>query len=591
MPRARKLERISYDEMLELASLGAKVLQIRSVEFAKRYGVPVHVRSSFNESEGTWVVEEEASMEDVSVAGVTSRPRRGEDHAAAACRTSPGSRRGSSGRSPAAGIVVDMIIQNASADGTTDITFTVPRGDYDKALALVEAIAREIGAQRRARRLDVAKVSIVGVGMRTHAGRRGAHVRGARGRGHQHPDDLDLRDQDLGRDRRQVHRARRARAARRLHRLTDLMRRSVQLYDTTLRDGCQAEDVSFTLEDKLRIAERLDDLGIHYIEGGWPGSNPRDEEFFRAVAALDAARTRASRPSARRAGRASRRPTTATSQLLLRAETPVVTIVGKTWDLHVRDDLRIPLEENLDVIRDSVAYLQAARRRGRSSTPSTSSTASPRNPELRARVPARRPRRRAPTLLCLCDTRGGALPVAVGRGRRRRARRDPGAALGIHCHNDCELAVANSLAARRARLRPGAGHDQRLRRALRQRQPRVRHPDAPAEARLPLRRRRRSSQRLAEVSHFVYELANLEPSKRQPYVGQSAFAHKGGLHVAAVQKNAETYEHIDPALVGNVQRVLVSDLSGRSNLLAKAQQFGIDLAQRQAGGADAARRS
>src|SRR5207244_934303 len=184
---------------------------------------------------------------------------------------------------------------------------------------------------------------------------RGPHVRGARRREHQRADDLHLRDQDLGGDRREVHRARRAGAARRVHRGTAPMRR-IQLYDTTLRDGAQAEDVSFTLEDKLRIAERLDDLGIDYIEGGWPGSNPRDEEFFRAVKRLGLKHAKvAAFGSTRRAG--VRAADDHNLALCLRAETAVVTIVGKTWDLHVRDDLRIPLEENLEVIRDSIAYL------------------------------------------------------------------------------------------------------------------------------------------------------------------------------------------------------------------------------------------
>jgi aspartate kinase len=169
VPKARKLERISYDEMLELASLGAKVLQIRSVEFAKRYRVPVHVRSSFDESEGTWVIEEDSSMEDVSVAGVAAD----QNEAKLTVRgvpDQPGVAARLFGAVAAAGIVVDMIIQNASADGTTDLTFTVPRADYDKALELVQDVARHIGARDVLGDLDVAKVSIVGVGMRTHAG-------------------------------------------------------------------------------------------------------------------------------------------------------------------------------------------------------------------------------------------------------------------------------------------------------------------------------------------------------------------------------------------------------------------------------------
>jgi len=169
VPQARKLERITYDEMLELASLGAKVLQIRSVEFAKRYRVPVHVRSSFSEAEGTWVVEEDPAMEEVSVAGV-AYDRDEAKLTVLRVPDRPGLAARVFGPIARANIVVDMIIQNASAEGTTDLTFTVPRGDYDKAKGLLEATAREIGAQGIAGQLDVAKVSIVGVGMRTHAG-------------------------------------------------------------------------------------------------------------------------------------------------------------------------------------------------------------------------------------------------------------------------------------------------------------------------------------------------------------------------------------------------------------------------------------
>jgi 2-isopropylmalate synthase len=350
------------------------------------------------------------------------------------------------------------------------------------------------------------------------------------------------------------------------------MMKRIQLYDTTLRDGAQAEDVSFTLEDKLRIAERLDDLGIHYIEGGWPGSNPRDEEFFRAVKRLGLRHAKvAAFGATRRAG-----VKAADDRNLaecLRAGTPVITIVGKTWDLHVRDDLRIPLEENLEVIRDSVAYL---RKRvdevifdaehffdGLAANHDYALAC------IRAAAEA------GATLVCLCDTRGGSLSRQVAAGVDA-ARAAVGAPLGIHCHNDCELAVANSVAA----VEHGCVQVQGTINGFGER-----CGNANLVSVIPTLQLKggihcvsaAQLKKLAEVSHFVYELANLEPNKRQPFVGQSAFAHKGGLHVAAVQKNAETYEHIDPAVVGNAQRVLVSDLSGRSNLLYKAQKFGIDL--------------
>ena len=346
----------------------------------------------------------------------------------------------------------------------------------------------------------------------------------------------------------------------------------LQLYDTTLRDGAQAEDISFALEDKLRIAERLDDLGIHYVEGGWPGSNPRDEEFFRAVRKLGLRHAKvAAFGSTRRAGvKASDDHNLA---LCLRAETPVVTIVGKTWDLHVRDDLRISLKANLEVIHDSIAYLRkhvdevifdaehffdglAANREYALECVRTAGEA-------------------GAALVCLCDTRGGSLPEQVGAGVDA-ARTVTAVPFGIHCHNDCELAVANSIAG----IEHGCVQVQGTINGIGER-----CGNANLVSVIPVLQVKRGYhcvtaaqlRKLAEASQFVYELANLEPNKRQPFVGQSAFAHKGGLHVAAVQKNRETYEHMDPDLVGNAQRVLVSDLSGRSNLLYKAQKFGIDL--------------
>src|SRR5215831_13351132 len=215
----------------------------------------------------------------------------------------------------------------------------------------------------------------------------------------------------------------------------------IQIYDTTLRDGSQAEDISFTLEDKLRIAERLDDLGVHYIEGGWPGSNPRDEEFFRAVKRLRLRHARvAAFGSTRRAGVKAADDRNLT--LLLDAGTPVVTIVGKTWDLHVRDDLRIPLDENLEVIRDSVAFLKTRVDEvifdaehffdGLAAKPDYALAC------VRAAADA------GATLICLCDTRGGSLPAQIGAGVDA-ARAKVTVPLGIHCHNDCELAVANSV--------------------------------------------------------------------------------------------------------------------------------------------------
>jgi 2-isopropylmalate synthase len=351
----------------------------------------------------------------------------------------------------------------------------------------------------------------------------------------------------------------------------------VQLYDTTLRDGSQAEDVSFTVDDKLRIVERLDDLGMHYIEGGWPGSNPRDEEFFRAVQQLGLKHARiAAFGATRRAG--VKAADDKNLQLCLRAGTPVVTIVGKTWDLHVREDLRIPLEENLEVIHDSIAYLKKH-------ADEVIFDAEHFFDGLNANQPyalecVRAAAEAGADLICLCDTRGGSLPEHIGAGvdATRTAIKTR---LGIHCHNDCELAVANSVAG----VEHGCVQVQGTVNGIGER-----CGNANLISVIPILQLKTGHQcvsatqlrKLTEVAYFVYELANLEPNKRQAFVGQSAFAHKGGLHVAAVQKNPTTYEHIDPALVGNSQRVLVSDLAGRSNILYKAASYGIDVASNQA---------
>jgi 2-isopropylmalate synthase len=347
----------------------------------------------------------------------------------------------------------------------------------------------------------------------------------------------------------------------------------VEVYDTTLRDGAQAEAVSFTLEDKLRIVERLDAFGVHYVEGGWPGSNPRDEGFFRAVRQLPLRHARVvAFGSTRRPGVPADRDRNL--QLCLQAETPVVTIVGKTWDLHVRDDLRIDHGENLDLIRDSVAFLRARCEEivfdaehffdGYASDPDYALAC------IAAAVEG------GAACVCLCDTRGGSLPVQIDTAVRAAAVRLPGVRLGIHCHNDGELAVANSIQG----VLAGCVQVQGTVNGIGERCGNANLVSVIPLLQLKLGRRCVGDEQLTsltELSHFIDELANLDPNKRQPFVGQSAFAHKGGLHAAAVAKRADTYEHIDPRLVGNGQRVLVSDLSGRSNLLAKAAEFGIDL--------------
>jgi 2-isopropylmalate synthase len=345
----------------------------------------------------------------------------------------------------------------------------------------------------------------------------------------------------------------------------------IELYDTTLRDGAQSEDVAFTLEDKLRIVERLDDFGVRIIEGGWPGSNPRDTGFFREVRALRLTHARIA------AFGATRKPHTSVEkdgnlEAILRAEAPVATIVGKTWDLHVRDDLRISQTANLEVIRDSIAYLAARVDEvvfdaehffdGWRANPDYSLAC------LRAAAEG------GAHSLCLCDTRGGSLPEHVAEAVRAAGR--IGLPIGIHCHNDMELAVANTLAA----VGAGARQVQGTINGLGERCGNANLCSVVPTLQLKMGYGCVTAAQLRKLhglSRFVHELANAEPPKRQPFVGSSAFAHKGGLHVAAVQKNPATYEHIDPDLVGNRQRVLISDLSGRSNILYKAAEFDLQV--------------
>ena len=350
------------------------------------------------------------------------------------------------------------------------------------------------------------------------------------------------------------------------------MSKHIDIYDTTLRDGCQAEDIALTLEDKLRITERLDDFGVAYVEGGWPGSNPRDEAYFAAVRTLKLQRIKvAAFGSTRRAGvRASEDKNL---DKLLRAQTPVVTIFGKSWDLHVRDDLRIPLAENLEVIHDTVRYLK--RHVDEVIYDAEHFFDGYRNNPEYALECVRAAADGGADLLCLCDTNGGRLPaeVAIGVEVVRAALPKP---IGIHCHNDAELAVANTLTA----VEHGAVQVQGTVNGVGERCGNVNLCSVIANLQLKMGYQvvgAAQLRRLRELSRFVDELANVEHNKRQAYVGQSAFAHKGGVHVAAVQRNPQTYEHIDPALVGNEQRVLVSDLSGRANIVYKARQFGVDL--------------
>jgi 2-isopropylmalate synthase len=348
--------------------------------------------------------------------------------------------------------------------------------------------------------------------------------------------------------------------------------RQIKLYDTTLRDGTQAEDISLLVEDKIRIAHRLDELGIHYIEGGWPGSNPKDVTFFKEIKREKLANAKvAAFGSTRRAKTTPDKDQNI--RTLIQAETPVVTIFGKTWDFQVREALRISLEENLDLIFDSLEYLKAH-------VPEVFYDAEhffdgfKANPEyaiktLKAAEDAK------VDCLVLCDTNGGTLSHEIA-AIVDTVRKHVATPLGIHTHNDAECAVANSLAA----VERGVVHVQGTVNGFGERCGNANLCSIIPALKLKMKLGCISDdqlRRLSELSRYVYELANLSPNKHQSYVGKSAFAHKGGVHVSAIQRHPETYEHIRPELVGNSTRVLVSDLSGRSNVLAKAQEFNINL--------------
>ena len=346
----------------------------------------------------------------------------------------------------------------------------------------------------------------------------------------------------------------------------------IQLYDTTLRDGTQAEDISFQVQDKVQIARRLDELGIDYIEGGWPGSNPKDITFFHEIKKETLSHSKiAAFGSTRRA-----KVTPAEDnniQMLIEAEPDTVTIFGKTWDFHVREALRISLDENLVLINDSLAYLKE--RVGEVIYDAEHFFDGYKaNPEYAIKTLQAAAEANVDCIV-LCDTNGGTMPHEIP-AIMDEVKKAVTAPLGIHAHNDSECAVANSLMA----VNCGAIHVQGTMNGFGERCGNANLCSIIPSLKLKLGKECLSDENLKALrsaSRYVYELANLVPNKHQAYVGNSAFAHKGGVHVSAIQRHPETYEHIRPELVGNRTRVLVSDLSGRSNILAKAEECGINL--------------
>jgi 2-isopropylmalate synthase len=342
----------------------------------------------------------------------------------------------------------------------------------------------------------------------------------------------------------------------------------VFVYDTTLRDGSQGEGVNFSLQDKLLLTRRLDEIGVDYVEGGYPLSNPKDAEYFRAVRELPLRHAKVCAFGMTR--RKNSPPETDTClKALLDAETPVVTIVGKTWDFHVTDVLGTTLDENLRMIADSVAFCRAAGREVFYDAEHFFDGYRA-NPEYAVRTLLAAAGAGASAVV-LCDTNGGTMPERVAEVVQQ-VRWENACQIGIHCHNDCDLAVANTLAA----VRAGAMQVQGTVNGIGERCGNVDLVSVVANLALKYGYevlRPDSLARLTETSRYVYELANMNFRPGQPFVGQSAFAHKGGMHTHAVAKDPTTYEHVRPEAVGNERRVLVSELSGHSTILTKTTKY------------------
>lgn len=352
----------------------------------------------------------------------------------------------------------------------------------------------------------------------------------------------------------------------------------VAIYDTTLRDGTQREGISLSVADKLRVTELLDNLGVAYIEGGWPGSNPKDAAYFDAVKGMSLKNAKiAAFGSTRRKN--SDPESDPNIRALVDADTPVVTVVGKTSMLHVTDVLQTTSDENLRMINDSLRYLKSLGKEviydAEHFFDGVKLDFEYGFDTLRAALDG------GADVLVLCDTNGGTLPWEITRFVEMVRDAFPEIEIGIHTHNDSELAVANSLAAVQAGVVQVQGtingYGERCGNAnlcsiIADLELKMGYTCLPGNA----------IRHLAYVARTVAEIANLAPDDHLAYVGKSAFAHKGGIHVAAMRRNINSYQHIDPTQVGNTMRILVSDLSGQGNMLSKAEEFGLDVSKEEA---------
>ncbi len=344
----------------------------------------------------------------------------------------------------------------------------------------------------------------------------------------------------------------------------------LELYDTTLRDGTQQEGISLSVDDKLKITRKLDELGVHFIEGGWPGSNPKDIEYFKKVKSIKLSKaTITAFGSTRKANVQVEKDSNI--QALKKADTSVVTIVGKSWDLHVKKLLETSLEENLLMIHDSIAYLKAQGRRVFFDAEHFFDGFSD-NPDYAIQVVKKAFEAGAERII-LCDTNGGSIPSLV-QEIVSKIKYETAAVLGIHTHNDTELAVANAMVAIQSGVKQVQGTingygercgnanlisligNLKIKWGI----------DCVSEEQLS---------KLTEISRYISEVANMPPSGFQPYVGVSAFSHKGGLHASGITKVEASYQHIPPERVGNIKRIVISELSGRSNILHKLKELGL----------------
>ncbi|MFA6356906.1 MAG: citramalate synthase, partial [Candidatus Omnitrophota bacterium] len=348
--------------------------------------------------------------------------------------------------------------------------------------------------------------------------------------------------------------------------------RQVILYDTTLRDGAQTEGISYSVNDKLRIVGKLDHLGIHFIECGWPGSNPKDMAFFKAAKKLKPKNARiVAFGSTRRANTDIKRDLIVRG--LIDAGTQHITIFGKSWDLHVRDVFRVPLEENLNMISETVSYLKS---KGKTvfydAEHFFDGYKSNREYAMKSVFAARDA---GAECVILCDTNGGTIMSDLTEVVKEVvAKLD--CPVGIHCHNDCDMAVANTISA----VQAGCTHVQGTFNGYGERCGNANLASVIGNLKLKLKIDCISEAKLKELtdtSRFVAEISNVKQQENQPFVGNSAFTHKAGVHINAIMKNPVTYEHIDPHAVGNKRRLLVSELSGKSSILLRAEALELDL--------------